>query len=58
MAQHVEWNEYTPPRTELSAAIQYPIDDRWSNRIINTYLKDERKRLHAAKNPASGRDGE
>lgn len=36
----VEWNEYREPRSETASAVQFPLDERWSIRVLNAYLKD------------------
>jgi hypothetical protein len=41
------WNEYRPPRTHVAAAIEYPLDDRWMNRVLNGLLKDTLERRTA-----------
>jgi hypothetical protein len=37
------WCEWSAPRSEIAKAIQFPIDNNWSGRLIGAYLKDERE---------------
>ena len=49
------WPEYLPPASHVSAAVQYPLDARWQNRVLNGMLKDDmerRKRARALENPS------
>jgi hypothetical protein len=46
------WIDYVAPETPLAAAIQYPMDGRWPNRVINGYVKTaeiERQKRKATK---------
>lgn len=43
MSAPVEWCSWEPPASEIAAAIQFPLDERWSGRVINAYLADARR---------------
>lgn len=43
MADMVEWCSWTPPASEVASAIQFPLDERWTGRVINAYIKDARR---------------
>lgn len=45
----VRWVEYVPPASHLATAIQYPLDARWPDRVINAYARDAAERRAAAK---------
>lgn len=32
--------EYTPPATFVGAAVQYPMDERWPDRVMTAYARD------------------
>lgn len=34
------WPEYEEPKTRVQWAIQFPLDERFANRLINAYLQD------------------
>lgn len=34
------WPNYQSPANEVMKAIQYPLDERWQNRVLNGVLAD------------------
>lgn len=34
------WSEYQPPDTYVGAAIMYPLDERFAERMVNAYARD------------------
>lgn len=34
------WNHYEEPKTNLARAIQYPMDSRFADRVVNAYMRD------------------
>jgi hypothetical protein len=40
MKEAISFNEYVPPTSHMSAAIQTPLDKGWQHRVLNGMLKD------------------
>lgn len=34
------WSNYEEPKTHLARAIQYPLDSRFADRLVNAYMRD------------------
>lgn len=34
------WPNYQPPATHVAAAVQYPMDERWPDRVMTAYARD------------------
>jgi hypothetical protein len=34
------WPEYQPPATYVGAAVQFPMDDKWADRVMTAYALD------------------
>lgn len=34
------WSNYEEPKTHLARAIQYPLDARFADRVVNAYMRD------------------
>ena len=34
------WPSYQPPATQVGAAVQFPVDDRFADRVITAYARD------------------
>lgn len=43
------WPNYRPPETRVAAAIQYPIDARFAERIISAYAFDAAEQRKATR---------